>query len=139
MPARYRLIVYLVIGGLWLTGCAWLLLDTVFARRGPFGKTPHPLEPPLLLLHALTAILSMYLLGWLSAGHMVRWWRRGLRRQSGAVLATLFASLAISGFSLFFLVDDAWQHAAASVHDWLGVAVTVFAIQHWFVRERYGR
>jgi hypothetical protein len=136
MPRRRRVAVYLVLGGLWVTGCWWLLLDQFVAKRGPFGVTPHPLEPPLLLVHGVTAVLGMYLLGWISSRHVLRWWPGGLRRLSGTALALMLALLVISGFALFFVSDDEWQHAAAVIHEVLGVAVTLFAVQHWFFRGR---
>lgn len=136
MPGRRRAAIYLVLGGLWTTGCAWLFLDLAVAKRGPFGTTPHPLEPPILLIHGIMSILSLYLLGWISARHVLHWWPGGLRRVSGSALAALLALLALSGFALFFVSDDDWQHAAAVVHEVLGVAVTAFALQHWFFRGR---
>jgi succinate dehydrogenase/fumarate reductase cytochrome b subunit len=78
----------------------------------------------------------MYLLGWISARHVRRWWTGRLRRVSGGILAAIFALLTLTGFALFFISNDAWQHAAAAAHDVLGVAVTVIAIQHWFFARR---
>jgi len=98
--------------------------------------TAHPLEPPMLLAHGVIAILSMYLFGWITARHVLHWWPAGLRRVSGGALAAFIALLVVSGFALFFLTDDQWQHAAALAHDVLGVAVALFAIQHWFFRGR---
>jgi hypothetical protein len=136
MPRRRRAILYLVFGGLWITGCWWLVLDQWVAKHGPFGATPHPLEPPLLLIHGMTAVLGMYVLGWISARHVLRWWPGGLRRLSGGALAALLMLLVVSGFALFFVSDDDWQHAAALAHEVLGVVVTLFAVQHWFFRGR---
>jgi len=132
-----RAAAYLIIATLWITGCTWLLLEQLIAKRGPFGVIPHPLEPPLLLIHGVAALFSLYLLGWISAHHVLRWWTRRLRRVSGGILATLLAVLALSGFALFFLSDDRWLHAMALVHEILGVALTVFAIQHFFFRGRW--
>jgi hypothetical protein len=132
MPARRRAAIYSILGLLWLSGCLWLLLDTFGARAGQFGKTPHPLQPAILLLHGITAIVSMYLLGWVSARHVLGWWPTGLRRMSGSALAGFFALLTLSGFALFFLTDERWQRGSVVVHDVLGIAVTVLAIQHWF-------
>lgn len=98
--------------------------------------TPHPWEPPILLLHGIVAILSMYLLGWITARHIVRWWPRRLRRLSGGALAAFLTLLAVSGFALFFLSDDRWQHIAALTHDALGLGVTVSGIQHGFLARR---
>jgi hypothetical protein len=135
MPRGQRSAVYLIVGSLWLSGCLWLYLDHFLASRGQFGITPHPLEPPILLLHGAVGVLSMYLFGWITARHAARWWPRGLRRLSGGLLAAFLAVLSVSGFALFFLVDDASLHAVALIHDVVGLAVTVFAIQHWFFKR----
>jgi hypothetical protein len=88
----------------------------------------------LLLLHGISSIAAMYLLGWITARHVLRWWTSGMRRLSGGVLAAMLLLLVASGFALFFVSEDKWQHAAALVHEVLGVAVTAFAVQHWFFR-----
>jgi len=49
-----------------------------FESRGQFGMKPH-LEPAVLLVHGIVAILSMYLLGWVTARHVLRWWPGRLR------------------------------------------------------------
>jgi len=136
MPRRQRAAVYVIVGALWISGCAWLGLDQFAAHRGPFGSTPHPLQPPLLLMHGVTAIASMYLFGWISVRHVRRWWAGKQRRSSGGTLASIFAVLTVTGFALFFVTSDAWQRYAAGVHDVLGVGVTLFAIQHWFFARR---
>jgi hypothetical protein len=136
MPNRQRAAVYAVLGTLWLSGCLWLLLDEVFSHPGPFGRTPHPWEPAILLIHGIVAIGGMYLLGWVTARHIVRWWPGRLRRWSGGTLSAFLVLLVVSGFALFFVSDDRWQHGSALLHDVLGVAVTVFGIQHWFFAKR---
>lgn len=136
MSRGQRVSVYLSVGALWLSGCLWLCLDQFFAKRGPFGVTPHPLQAPILLLHGVAAILSMYLFGWITARHALRWWPGRVRRLSGGALAALLAVLIVSGFALFFLIDDESQHIAAAIHEVLGLGVTVFAIQHWFFGRR---
>jgi hypothetical protein len=132
MPRAQRAAIYVIVGSLWISGCAWLWLDQFAAQRGPFGKTPHPLEPPLLLAHGVAGVASLYLFGWIGARHALRWWAGGLRRASGGWLAAVAAVLIVSGFALFFVSSDAWQRYCAGTHDVLGIAITVFAIQHWF-------
>jgi hypothetical protein len=136
MPGSQRLWIYLILGALWLSGCVWLCLDQFVASRGPFGRTPHPWEAPIVLLHGMIAISSMYLLGWISAQHVVHWWSKRLRRISGTALSALLFVLILSGFALFFIADDRWQHLAAVVHEISGLALTPIAIQHWFFRLR---
>jgi cytochrome b561 len=135
MSKALRLVVYIILGALWLSGCLWLLLDQFFSQAGQFGSTPNFLQPPLLLLHGVLALCSLYLLGYVSAHHVVRWWRRGLRRLSGGSLATILAILTLGGFALFFVSDDEWQHWLVETHDLLGIAVTAFALQHWLFRR----
>jgi hypothetical protein len=136
MPRRQRLAVYVVCTLLWATGIAWLLLDQFFARQEQFGHTPHPLESPLLLAHGILAIGSAYLLGWVSARHVLLWWTTGLRRVSGALFATLLALLAVTGFVLFFVSSDLGQRCTQLSHEALGVVIVLFALQHWLFGRR---
>ena len=136
MPTRQRAAIYVVLGVLWASGCLWLLLDQFFGRPGQFGTTPHPWQPGILLIHGIVAIVAMYLLGWVTARHVLRWWPGRLRRLSGGTLAAFLVLLVVSGFALFFVSDDRWQRGAALTHDVLGLGVTVFGIQHWFFARR---
>jgi hypothetical protein len=136
MSKTRRLTVYLIVGTLWLSGCLWLCLDQFFSEAGQFGHTPNFLQPPLLLLHGILALLSLYLFGYISSHHIVRWWRGGLRRLSGGSLAAILAALTLSGFVLFFVSDDQWQRIFVDTHDLLGIAVTAFALQHWLFARR---
>jgi len=129
-----RVAVYGLVGVLWLTGAAWLVLHHYFAQLGPLGRAPHPLEPALLLMHGVISILGMYLFGWITARHVLRWWPGRVRRWSGGGLAALLALLAVSGFALFFLSNDDWQRYSSLTHEVLGVLV--FAVPHWcFARD----
>ena len=136
MTGRLRKAIYVLLGGLWLTGCLWLILDQFFAPPGQFGPTLHPWQPGLLLVHGIASIFAMYLLGWITARHVIRWWPGRSRRLSGTLLAAFLVLLVVSGFALFFLSDDRGQRIAALSHDVLGVAVTVSGIQHWFFARR---
>jgi hypothetical protein len=136
MRSRQRAAIYATLGGLWLSGCLWLVLDQFFARPGQFGPMLHPWQPAVLLIHGIVAIAGMYLLGWVSARHVLKWWPVRLRRASGTALAALLALLVVSGFALFFLSDDRWLRSVALCHDALGLIVTVFGIQHWFTAKR---
>jgi hypothetical protein len=136
MSTSQRGWVYLLLGVLWLSGVVWLCLDQFFSTRGPFGKTPHPWEQPIVLLHGIIAIASMYLLGWISAQHVSHWWSKRLRRVTGALLCTFLGVLIVSGFALFFISDDHWQRIAAVIHEISGLGVTPIAVQHWFLRPR---
>jgi hypothetical protein len=136
MPRRQRLAVYTVCTILWASGLLWLILDEFFAHPEQFGRTPHPLEAPLLLIHGIVAIVSAYVLGWISARHVLQWWSGGLRRWSGAAFSTLVVILSLSGFALFFISSDEWQRFAKLIHEAIGTVIVLFAIQHWFFGRR---
>jgi hypothetical protein len=136
MPRRQRLAVYAISTTLWASGLLWLILDEFFARPEPFGRNPHPLESPLLLIHGIVAILSAYVLGWISARHVLLWWSGGLRRWSGGTFSVLVLVLSISGFALFFISSDEWQRFAKLTHEAIGTVIVLFAVQHWFFGRR---
>jgi hypothetical protein len=133
MPERLRYAIYLVFGGLWLSGCGWLVLHQFFATPTDFGEARHPWEPPLLLIHGVLSLFTTYLFGWIMARHAADAWVMHKRRISGSLLTTLLVILAVSGFALFFLSDDAWQTRSAQVHEVIGLVVTLFAVEHWRV------
>jgi hypothetical protein len=132
MPVAQRYAVYAVFGALWLSGCLWLLLHEYFAKPDEFGAARAPFEPTALLVHGVLALVATYLLGWIAARHVAQAWRDGRRRASGGAYSACVAALVLSGFALFFVSDDRWQHLCALAHDVLGLAFTVFAAQHWF-------
>lgn len=136
MPRAQRLMVYGLLSTVWATGIVWLVLDQFMVSRGPFGATPHPLAAPTLLLHGVASVIALYLFGWVTARHLAHWWPRRRRRISGGTLSACLGLLAVSGFALFFLTEDRWQHGTALAHDALGIAVTACAIQHWFFGAR---
>jgi hypothetical protein len=136
MPPALRRTVYVGVSALWLSGGALLVLQLFFRRTDEFGLARHPLEPGLLTLHGVLAVLGLYLLGWLSARHVGEAWRLAERRSSGVTLLATLGILALSGFALFFLTGDALRAGAAGLHDWLGALALVPALAHWLVPRR---
>jgi hypothetical protein len=136
MPLALRAATYAGIGALWLSGCAVLALQLWWRRPGEFGLLRHPAEPLLISVHGVLAIGGLYLLGWLSARHVAEIWQRAERRVSGSVLLGVLGVLAVSGFALFFLVDERWRDLTAGWHDWLGAATLLPALRHWLRRRR---
>ncbi len=131
MPHPLRFSVYLGFGGVWLTGCVWLVLHTFFEVPDEFGIARHPWESTLLWVHGVLSIAIAYLFGWIMARHASEAWRQHKRRISGGLLTTVLAALSISGFALFFVTDSDWQLQSTRIHEILGVAVTLFGIEHW--------
>ena len=139
MSATQRVIVYGLMSALWLSGCVWLCLDQLARHQDPFGSERNPWQSALLTAHGIVALAGMYLLGWITARHIMHWWYLERRRIGGGILSAALVVLIISGFALFFLSDDRWQQYAALIHDVLGVAVAISAFQHWLMFRRTGQ
>ncbi len=130
MTGGLRLVVFGVCALLWTSGIAWLVLHLGFEPRNEFGALPHPWEAPLMRVHGVVAVLGVFLLGWLAAGHILERWRRARNRTSGWILVTCAVLLVFSGYALYYTVGT--PHAGSGwVHQWLGAATLVVALAHW--------
>ena len=119
---------------LWTTGVVWLVLHFGFAQRSPFGPLPNPWEPTVMRVHGLLAVAGVFLLGWITAGHMSERWRSRPRRISGLVLAASGAILIVSGYALYYTTGSPHELAALA-HEVLGAAALIVALTHWWRRR----
>src|SRR4030095_2966236 len=117
MPDLLRYSVYFGFGAVWLTGCAWLVLNLFFETPDEFGVARHPFEPTVLWIHGVSSIAVAYLFGWLMARHASEAWRQQKRRVSGGLLIAVLLVLSLSGFALFFLTDSNWQEQSTRIHE----------------------
>jgi hypothetical protein len=127
---RRENLVYGVLGGVWLSGAAWLVLHYAMRRAGEFGSTPHPLEAWVLKLHGAFAFAVLGVGGLLWVAHIVPMWLRGHRRPSGIVTAVAFALLALSGYLLYYSGDENLRAGVALAHWLLGLAALVPVLIH---------
>ncbi len=112
------------------SGAAWLVLHTWVRVEGTFGPEHHPLEAWLMRLHGLLALPALVGLGALLPAHVWPAWRPRLRRTSGFALLVACAVLALGGWALYYVADDA-ARAWVSVSHWaLGLALPVLLLAH---------
>ena len=137
LSRRQRAWIHAVLGTLWGSGAAWLVVHYFFPARGEFGATPGPAEPWLLALHGATAFAALWLCGWVWAVHVRPWWRNGHRRSSGVLLSAAIGLLIASGYLLYYASDDALRHAVAVVHWVVGLALGAITIVHVARGRRY--
>jgi hypothetical protein len=115
---------------LWLTGALWLLLHLLFPAHNEFGTLPNAWEAPLMRLHGLIAVATVFLFGWVGAGHILARWSAAANRISGLWLMGAAVVLVVSGYALYY-TTGAFHEGAAGVHEWLGLLAIGAALAHW--------
>jgi hypothetical protein len=116
---------------LWLSGCLWLVLHIGFPQAGEFGALPNPWEPAVLRVHGAIAVVGVFLLGWVAAGHLPARWSAAYNRGSGLLLGASALLLVVSGYALYYSTG-ALHVSAARIHELLGVASLAAALAHWW-------
>ena len=130
LPRWVRLSVY-VLGGLCaLSGTAWLLLHHFAQRAGEFGLTPHPLEHPSLVVHGLSGLGMLWLLGVIWLAHVRRGWRQPRRHWPGVLMLVLMLWLSASAAGLYYLGDPVWRDVASLGHWSLGLFAVAWLPWH---------
>jgi len=126
---------HVTFAALWLLGAAVFVLRHFFAVTGEFGATPHPWQAPVLMMHGIVAVAATFLFGWICGDHVALTWRMRADRASGVWLLALVFSLVITGFAMFFLVDDSLRSISGTVHEWVGLALMF----PWMAHLLFGR
>jgi hypothetical protein len=103
-------------GALSLTGIGWLICH--YALRSP-GPGPHPLEVWWLRLHGGALVGFLIVLGSVLPTHVRYGWRHRMNLRTGISVLVVALVLALTGYGLYYLVDDDWR-AWTSIGHWVG-------------------
>jgi len=133
-----RLAVYVVGGGIWLTGAAWLVAHYLLARSGPFGPNPHPLEFWSRATHGAFGFAFLWLIGVLWNVHIPAGWRSFKRRWSGSLMFGVAGWLVVSGYLLYYLGNDQVISAVSVLHWSVGLASAGIFLFHRLARDAAG-
>jgi len=131
-----RRTVYVIAGGLWLSGGLWLLFHYFLRRMTEFGFEAHPLEAWWLRLHGAFAFATLWLVGFLSARHIVSGWASGRRRLSGLTMLGAIGVLVLTGYLLYYLGDDQARSLVSLGHWGLGLGLPALFLCHRFAFAR---
>ena len=127
-----RRAVYLIAGGVWLTGAVWVVAHYFLLEEGPFGPAPHPLEFWSRAAHGAFAFASLWLLGLLWTVHIPAGWRSLRRRWTGGLIFGVSAWLVITGYLLYYLGSDELISTVTFLHWSVGlVSLAIFALHRW--------
>ena len=120
----------LTFGALWVSGCYWLILQYFFSQPSDFGAVQHPWAPLVLKVHGWMAVGGMFLLGWVTAGHVTDRWSQSPRRASGLAMASVAILLALTGYALYYTTDRLHDLAGVA-HEIVGGGAILLALTHW--------
>jgi hypothetical protein len=131
LPQRRML--YACTAVLLLSGLMWLSVHHLAwpsASRAATEGLPSPWEPWLMRVHGAAMMLMLFLVGRLSATHVMRGWRLHVRRKGGVAMLTGLALMALTGYSLYYLIPDDWRDVDGWVHAAVGVAWVLGLLLH---------
>ena len=132
-------LVFTVAAGVWLTGALWLYYEYFMRVPYEFGIKQDPLEAVWQKLHGGFSMLATFAFGLLWGVHVVKGWSVRWRRLSGGALFGVTAFLILSGFALYYITAEQWQHRTALAHWAVGLIALAFFLIHWLSRTRPGR
>jgi hypothetical protein len=130
LSLRRKQALYAIFGGAWVTGILWLVFHYFLMRQGDFGLEPHPLEAWWLRLHGACAFASLWLAGLLWAVHVRPALARPGRRRSGILLLVMLGVLAVSGYLLYYAIDDGVRDWTRLLHWLVGLSLAPVLIVH---------
>lgn len=125
-----RRIIAFVGGGVWLTGVLWLVFHHLLQRRTEFGTQASPLEFWWRASHGLFGFATLWTFGLLWGAHVVSAWRSGRHRLSGGAVVIVLTWLAMSGWLLYYLGDDAALNAVSLAHWMTGLTLPALYLAH---------
>lgn len=123
LPAWQKRLLDLTMLMLVLSGSAWLLAHYLWGA-GTSDMLPHPAEPWLMRAHGLAGFLALFVFGSISAMHIPRGWRRGLRRPSAITLLLTAAISLLTAYLLYYFAGEnsrsfiGWLHAGVATALW---------------------
>lgn len=129
-PPPQRLALYIVGGGLWLSGGLWLLFHYLVPRPGDFGATTHPLEAWWLTAHGAFAFAAIFTFGLLWGIHVMPGWTSRQRRPSGTAAVAAVAWLMLSGYLMYYLGGEQPRLVATTLHWTVGLASPALFVYH---------
>lgn len=121
---------------LWLTGLSWLWLHHFGSVEAEFGPAPNPLEPWMLRLHGFFMLPALLAMGGILVVHIANGWRYKHKRVSGLIQSTLFLTLILTGYALYYSGDETLRAAASLAHWVIGAGVPMVFIWHRAVRVK---
>lgn len=128
-----RRLLYASTAALVSTGLMWLSVHQLawpVMSRASMEGLPSPWEPWLMKLHGAAMMVMLFMIGRISSTHVMRGLRLHWRVRDGLGLLVGAALLALTGYSLYYLIPDDWRDANGWVHAAIGIVWTATLLWH---------
>jgi hypothetical protein len=122
-----RFWIYAVFATLTATGVIWLVADML---KNADDEVWQMITADMLMLHGMTAMIALVLLGVMIPLHVQRSWRAGKNRISGAVMIGANAALIATAWGLYYAGSDLLRTFATDIHIAVGLALPALATAH---------
>lgn len=123
---------YAAFSFLLLSGILWVVAHYFLRSHGEFGDTVNPLEPLSLKLHGAAVLIASFSAGTMLPGHANLHWRHERNKIAGALMITILAALAITGWVLYYAVTEENQGTVSLIHWIIGLLMLPIVILHRF-------
>jgi hypothetical protein len=125
---------YAVFAALIATGAIWLVADML--KTSADEELWQAVAANVLMLHGITAMIALVMLGAVIALHVRHSWRAGKNRVSGAVMVGANAVLVITAWGLYYAGSDLMRAFTADVHIAVGIAWPALVVAHVVLGRR---
>lgn len=119
---------YAAFTALLVTGMIWLVADQFKASDD--GELWQGVAANMLMLHGITAMAALVLLGAMIPLHIRRSWRAGKNRITGAVMVVTSAALVVTAAGLYYAGSDLLRSLMADIHIAAGFALPALVVFH---------
>jgi hypothetical protein len=141
LDAAARWSLYAIVTLLVASGGGWIAIhysDVVLPGRiDEFARLAS--EALALKLHGVAAFATLLAFGAMLATHALRGWALRHNRVSGSAIVSILTVLTVSGYALYYLVDDHTRPPISLLHWVLGLAFVPALVAHIALGRRSRR
>jgi hypothetical protein len=124
---------YTAFAALYVSGAIWLAADQL---KDADGELWQAVAANMLMLHGITAMVALLLLGALIPLHMQRSWRAGRNRITGSIMIGLNAVLIATAAGLYYAGAEMLRNVMADVHIAVGLGLPLLILTHIVLGRR---
>ena len=136
LSRRHERYLYLSGAVLLLTGIGWLVAHYFLREPAALGGAAHPSEAWWMRLHGAAVVAFLVVFGALLPGHVVQNWRQRLNRYSGLTMLIVVTVQALTGYGLYYLVDERQRAVTSALHWIIGLAAAAVLVLHIVLGKR---